>query len=109
MKGLNVSILVIFLIVVLFSVSGAVEITTLLFDEKSKYDIYLSSGETQTVIRSVRILKQIEIGQKTFLVVEPSDFNLTENQGFINLDNVAAILPVMKFRVEAVKRVGLFQ
>jgi hypothetical protein len=69
------------------------------FDDKTYYDIYLY-GNRKAVISHVKIVKQIEIKQTTFLVIEPSDFNLDNSQGYVNLDTVSAILPSMKFRVE---------
>lgn len=69
------------------------------FDEKVYYDIYLH-GKNEPVIRHIKVSKQVEIGQRVFLVIEPSSFNLENNQGYVNLDNVSAILPSTKFKVE---------
>ncbi len=102
MKKIKLCILTLFIAVILPLQNGWTQSDSLIFDDKTYYDIYLV-GEGQTIIRGVKILKQIEVGQKTFIVIEPSDFNLNESRGFINFDNVSAILPAHKYRVESGK------
>ena len=78
-----------------------------LFDEKTLYDIYLYN-ESKTVIRRVKILRQVEINHKNFLVIQSSDFSLSDNQGYVNFDAVSTILPSAKFKVEETRRFRLF-
>ena len=107
MKKILLFILMLFLLINLFAGICLADTNIFLFNEKTYYDIYLY-GESKTVIRHVKILRQAEINRKIFLVIEPSDFNLSDSQGYVNLDAVSAILPSMKFRVEGTEGFRLF-
>ena len=82
--------------------------TVFTFDDKVLYDIYLT-GDGPAVIRNVNIVRQIVINGRTFLVIKPSGFSLSENAGYIGFDTVQAFLPATYYRVDGVSGFGLFQ
>ncbi len=107
MKKITWFLLMLFFSINLFTKVCRADEAMFNFDQKTYYDIYLY-GESKTVIRHVKILKQIEISQKIFLVIEPSDFNIENNQGYVNIDTVSTILPSLKFSVDETKGFKLF-
>jgi hypothetical protein len=73
------------------------------FDDTLHYDIYYASPYSDTsIVRDVTIKDVKEIGGKAFLVVRAYGFKLNEEDGFILLDSVIAILPQGNFTVRDV-------
>lgn len=63
------------------------------FDTKTSYDIYLDVGDQVTVIKDVTLVRFEQIGSDYFLVVKNHGFNLKDQDGFISMASVVAILP----------------
>ena len=70
------------------------------FDDKIGYDIYYySGGDNVSLIKNVEILRVQSVHNIDFLVVQGAGFKVENEEGFILLNTVRAILPHSFYRV----------
>jgi hypothetical protein len=103
MKKSVIQYLLLALVIFLPVLSAQAGVNQFGFDESLHYDIYYAGPYSDTsIVRDVTIKDVKEIGGKTFLVVRAYGFKLNEEDGFILLDSVVAILPQGNFTVRDV-------
>ncbi len=68
------------------------------------YDIYLGGASgSDTIIKGVQIVDIRQYEGIIFLVIRPDSFSIGQSEGLVLLENVKAILPVLKFKTSSVK------
>lgn len=98
LRSINKLILLFVFILLCFSSTAYAGIAGI--DEKRAYDVYFYSGDNTSFVKNVRILGIQDVAGKKFIVIRPYGFKLSDTEGLISLDSVAAILPNQDFRVE---------